>query len=140
MRWYLAPVVQQALESGVDKSSKGLYRLSIEKLRINLFTGTLRVRGLAITTDSVRWKALAQAQPGKTPRKITLWVENVQISQVRWWQYWKTRELALNRIELEAPRLDLTAVQDSVPAQEPETDGSALSLPDRSPHTRTAFG
>jgi hypothetical protein len=131
VRWYLAPFVQHALESSVDKSSGGLYHLSIKKLRINLFTGTVRARGLIIQTNAARWETLLQQDSAKTLRKITLSVQSVGIYKVHWWQYWKTHELALNRIEIVEPQLDMTIEQDSVPEQ--KTDRSSRNLLDQLP-------
>ena len=132
-RWYLAPFVKQAAESGVEKSSNGLYRLSIKTLRIDLLTGTIRARGLTITTDTARWETRIRQFPAKATQKINLSIESMRITRVHWWRFLKTGDLALNRIEIDKPQLDIASVQDSMPEQAPKTDSITRSMLDQLP-------
>lgn len=133
VRWYLAPYVKQALETHLADASDGLYQLSLEKLQINLLTGTMRAQNLAIDTDTARWKTLCLEQPAKMPRKIVLRVKSVDIIRVRWWHYWKTRRLEVAHVNLATPELELASVQDSSVQQAANPDTAALSLLDRLP-------
>lgn len=133
VRWHLAPIVKQELQNAVTRSSHGLYALSIDKLRINVLTGNVRAYDVSLHTDTLQWQRLRRAQPADIPRKIDLTLASAGIFRIHWWNFYKTRELKLNRIEFSRPDIEVMVVKDSVLQREPPADTLTTGLLDRLP-------
>jgi hypothetical protein len=65
VNYRLEPLVQMRLQDAVLTGSDSLYRLEVEDLNINLFNGNIRIKNLALSTDSQRYHSLHQH--GKLP-------------------------------------------------------------------------
>ena len=119
---YLEPFIKESLQNKVISASGGVYRLSVEKLRINLALGNIRLHGVALQTDSAAARACARPV-------VTLRARNLTLHGARWWKFLKSGALQISGIRLDNPDLRLVQYADTLP----QPDSPAVSFAERLP-------
>jgi len=138
-RYWLDPMLKEELVKATARSSKDLYALRLNRIHVNIFTGWLEADGVALSTDSVRWEAMHQEKPDSTPFKINLSIKRLQIKDIGWIKYWRTKKLDLDGIEIVEPELDLVSVKDTAQAKLPEVGTLVHGMLDRLPERIAPF-
>ncbi len=138
-RYWLDPMLKEELVKATARSSKDLYSLRLDRIRVHIFTGRLEADGIQLSTDTVRWEAIRQEKPDSTPLKINLHIKRLRIKDIGWIKYWRTRKLDLDGIEIVEPELDLVSVKDTAQAKLPHVDTLAPGMFDRLPEQIAPF-
>ncbi len=137
-RFWLDDYLKEQIIGITDRGSHQLYTLQMEKLHVNIFTGSAEATGVQLQTDSLRWENMHQEKPDSTPLKIDLKVNTIAIRYFNWGAYWRNKELNVNGIEFIEPQLKLTSVKDSLLKKDPKTDTLSQSMLDRLPQLLAA--
>ncbi len=132
-RFWLDDYLKEKLISITNEGSQQMYALQMDKLHVNIFTGSAQATGVQIQTDSLRWESLRQEAPDSAPLKIDLKVNSIAIRYFNWRAYWRNKELKVNGIEIVEPQLKLTSVKDTVLEKEPKTDTLTKGMLNRLP-------
>ncbi|MEO6760075.1 MAG: hypothetical protein ABIO24_11530, partial [Saprospiraceae bacterium] len=132
-RFWLDGYIKDRLVSAVDQGSRQMYALQVDQLHVNVFTGTAKVNGMHLMTDSLRWEERRQAEPGTTPQRMDLKIANIAVRYFNWRRYWQDKQLVFSSIEITDPEISLQSVQDSVLADDPKADSIKLRILDRLP-------
>ncbi len=132
-RFWLDDYVKEKLISSIDQSSQQMYALQMDKLHVNIFTGSAKATGVQIHTDSLRWASLRQSKPDSTPLNIDLQLASVAIRYFHWGAYWRNKELKINGIEIVEPQLKIISVKDTVLEKDPKTDTLTKNMLDQLP-------
>lgn len=132
-RFWLDDYLKEKIVSAANQSSHEMYNLQLEKLHVNIFTGSAKVTGIQLQTDSLRWENLHQTNPYSTPLKIDLKVNSIAVRYFNWGAFWRNKDLKLNGIEIIEPQLQLTSVKDTALEKTPPTDTLTKSMLDRLP-------
>jgi len=130
---WLNPLLKEKLATETTRSSNGLYALQIDRINVNIFTRSIEAEGIQLTTDSIRWDSTHLAEPNETPFKIDLKVHRLRLKNISLLQYWRTKDLSLDRIIVEEPQITLESVRDSVQAKSPEQDSVVKGMLERLP-------
>ncbi len=139
VRVWLDPLLREKLEDMTAESSQGMYRLRLDRLHINLFAGTAELNKIQLSTDSTRWDSIYQINPDETPLKIELKIRRLQIKNLHLIQYWRTKELSLNKILVYDPEIALVSIQDTALAKPVPKDSIQLSMLNRLPMLIASF-
>ena len=113
VRVWLDPLLKEKLEDMTAESSQGMYQLKLDRLHINLFAGTAELNKIQLSTDSTRWDSIRQMNPDETPLKVELKIRRLKIKNLHLIQYWRTKELSLNKILVYDPEIALVSIQDT---------------------------
>ena len=113
VRVWLYPLLKEKLEDMTAESSQGMYQLKLDRLHINLFAGTAELNKIQLSTDSTRWDSIRQMNPDETPLKVELKIRRLKIKNLHLIQYWRTKELSLNKILVYDPEIALVSIQDT---------------------------
>jgi len=139
-KFWLDPFLKQKLTDATARSE--IYALKIDRLHVNIFTGSAEADGIQLTTDSVRWEAQRLQRPDSIPLNIDLQISHLFIYNLGWLNFWRTKNLRLNEIEIFDPQLKLITAQDTILEKQPETDTLTKGFLERlplllAPHAKT---
>ena len=132
-RFWLDDYLKEKLISITNQGSQQMYTLQMDKLHVNIFTGSAQATGVQIQTDSLRWESLRREKPDSAPLNIDLKISSLAIRYFNWQAYWRNKELKVNGIEIVEPQLNLTSVKDTVLEQNPKTDSLTKGMLERLP-------
>lgn len=138
-RYWLDPMLKEELGKATARSSNELYALQLDRIHVNIFTGRLEADGVALSTDTVRWKVLRQENPDSTPIKINLRIKHLRIKDIGWIKYWRTKKLDLDGIEIVEPELDLVSIKDTAQGKLPKIDTLVPGMLDQLPQRIAPF-
>ena len=130
-RFWLDPFLKQKLTESAARSE--LYALKIDRLHVNIFTGSAEADGIQLTTDSMRWDARRLQHPDSIPLNIDLQISHLFVRNFRWFSFWRTKKLRLSKIDIFDPQLKLLAVQDTILEKNPATDTLTKGMLERLP-------
>ncbi len=139
VRVWLDPLLKEKLEDMTAESSQGMYQLKLDRLHINLFAGTAELNKIQLSTDSTRWDSIHQTNPDKAPMKIELKIRRLKIKNIHLIQYWRTKELSLNKILVYDPEIALVSIQDTALTKQVPKDSLQQSMLDRLPLRIASF-
>jgi hypothetical protein len=139
VRVWLDPLLKEKLEDLTAASSQGMYQLKLDRLHINLFAGSAELNKIQLSTDSTRWDSIYQINPDETPLKIELKIRRLQIKNLHLIQYWRTKELSLNKILVYDPEIALVSIQDTALTKPVKNDSMAQKMLDRLPLLIASF-
>jgi len=139
VRVWLDPHLKEKLVELTAHSSEGMYALQIDRLHVNIFTGSAEVDGIQLTTDSIRWDSIRQAKPDETHLRIALQIRRLRLKNLHLLQYWRTKEVSLDNILVLDPQIDLTSVRDTVLEKSTISDSLTKGMLERLPLTIAPF-
>lgn len=143
-RFWLDDYLKEQLVSITDRSSQQMYALQLDRLHVNIFTGSADISGIHIQTDSLRWEELRHEKPESTPLRIDLKITSIAVRYFNWKRFWRNKEVSLSSIEFVHPELKLASVKDTVLERNPETDTLTKAMLDRlpqmlAPHAKSLY-
>lgn len=133
VRVYLDPLLKDQLEEKTAQSSQGMYALQIDRLHVNLFTGSAELDGIHLTTDSIRWDSMRHAKPDEAHLKIALQIRRLRLKNINLLKYWRTKEIVLDNIIVRDPQINMSSARDTVLEKSPKSDSLAKGMLDRLP-------
>ena len=139
VRVWLDPLLKEKLEDMTTESSQGMYQLKLDRLHINLFAGTAELNKIQLSTDSTRWDSIRQMNPDETPLKVELKIRRLKIKNLHLIQYWRTKELSLNKILVYDPEIALVSIQDTALSKPVQKDSIQQRGLDRLPILLASF-
>ena len=139
VRVWLDPLLKEKLEDMTAESSQGMYQLKLDRLHINLFAGTAELNKIQLSTDSTRWDSIRQMNPDETPLKVELKIRRLKIKNLHLIQYWRTKELSLNKILVYDPEIALVSIQDTALSKPVQKDSIQQRGLDRLPILLASF-
>lgn len=94
--FFLSPLVKQRLEEVVVTQSDSLYKLQIEKLKINLLSGKIWLENVYFEPKETQWKRkFKQKNP---PPFAKVYVKAIEVREWSWWAYYWHQKLQINQI------------------------------------------
>lgn len=132
-KFWLDPLLKDKLEDAVAHSSQQMYALKIERLHVNIFTGSAEADKIQLSTDSIRWDSIHLVNPDETPLKIDLQISRLRIKNLHLLQYWRTKDISLDKILIRDPQLNLLSVSDTALAKSSKNDSLVKGMLDRLP-------
>jgi hypothetical protein len=96
----LAPEIRKKLTAAVSKASDGGYKLQIEKVEINVFTGALVLNNVYLTGDTFRLKDKPVVVQGKA--------QIINVTGLSLWQYFLHKKLVIKDVVVDGAILGLT--------------------------------
>ena len=96
----LAPEIRKKLTAAVTKASDGGYKLQIEKVEINVFTGALVLNNVYLTGDTFRLKDKPIVVQGKA--------QIINVTGLSLWQYFLHKKLVIKDVVVDGAILGLT--------------------------------
>jgi hypothetical protein len=116
----LAPVIGRKIAAAVRKAGDGAYTLRFEKIRVNLFSGT-------VTLSSVRLDADAGRLQDK-PFVVSGSAAKIEVTGVKVLDYWWHKKLEIGTLAVEGAAVELSRQKkDTAHARPPETLYQKLS-------------
>ncbi|MEO6037259.1 MAG: hypothetical protein ABIQ93_02520, partial [Saprospiraceae bacterium] len=132
-RFWLDGYLKDQLVTLTDRSSRQMYALQLDRLHVNIFTGSAELRGIHLQTDSLRWEELRHQEPESTPLRLDLKIGGIFIRHFDWTGFWRSKDFNLSSIEFLEPELKLASVKDSVLEKDPKTDTLTKAMLNRLP-------
>jgi len=132
-RFWLDGYLRDKLIAATDSGSEQMYALQLDRLHVNIFTGSADLQGIHLRTDSLRWEELRHQHPEKTLPRIDLQISSMDLRHFNWRQFWRNKDLIVRSIEIRDPVLKLASVKDTVIEKNPETDTLTRRMLDRLP-------
>ncbi len=140
VRVWLDPLLKEKLVEITAQSSHGMYALQIDRLHVNIFTGSAVVDGIQLATDSIRWDSIRLAKPDETHLNIALQIRRLQVKNFSLLQYWRTKGISLDNILVRDPQINLLSARDTVLPHPQNSDSLAKGVFDRLPLLIAPFG
>jgi hypothetical protein len=126
--FYYGKIVKGFLTEAVSRDSKGIYKLEMSDLSINLVSGNLTLKGFKILPDTAlfRVKALTDTL---SPILISLSINEFRIRGFWIMDLLSNRKINLNRIRIIEPDITIYKMRSSPLASEDKPKSKLMSIP-----------
>lgn len=121
-------IILQKMPGLCTKATDSLYKVSVDNLRINVFTRKVTIYGLRLVPDSA--VVDRRQREGRLPTMLlALDMPQVTLANVQWNNALKEKEISAARVELESPGMELY-LQDSAAFAHQKIDSARNGLTD----------
>lgn len=102
---FLDGIVKNYLIESTSKNSNGLYRLEIRDLNISLWNSRIDIEGVKLFADENKWQELKDDSTKSVPSKIEFNIPSVEITDITWFDFIKSRKLSIDTILVSTPKI-----------------------------------
>jgi hypothetical protein len=121
-------LLKEYLITTVNKSSKGVYNLKLEKLKINILTGRINLSGLHLVPDTAVY-SLRSKTDTVSPMLIDAKIAAFQVRGIDLREILVNRKVDISKILINAPELTIILKKTSKKAEKQASNPKMLSIP-----------
>ncbi|MDX2306355.1 MAG: hypothetical protein NW226_26335 [Microscillaceae bacterium] len=103
--FYFNPYVKEQIIKNLHQHTDSLYHLQIEGLNINFLNSSIRIQKLKLKRNPKRWQQILDRREDENQVDIDLEVSQARAKGVHWVKFLRTRELDIDLIELQNPKI-----------------------------------
>jgi hypothetical protein len=104
---YLKKVLQEKIPEIAKQATNGLYKVSIDDFRINIFKKNFTVYGVRMEIDSQNLLVLTKA--GKVPHALLqVYVPEIELTQLEWQNIKSQKEIICQKAKIFQPEIHIT--------------------------------
>lgn len=100
---YLSPLLKNKIIELVNSSNGNFYNLQVKDVDVNLFNGGVAIKNVQLTTNPEKLQELKR----ENLPKVSVNSKSIVLTNFKWWNYLKKKELSFNKISIESPQVSL---------------------------------
>lgn len=107
LNYYWKPIVTERIKETIHTSTEGLYRIDFDDVRVNFLSGRMVIKNIRFAVDTLVYHKMKLK--GIAPRHVyKLAIDELILKQIQPWKVYLDKNLEMNALEIEHPRLELT--------------------------------
>ena len=133
VKFFFNSFIEQKIKSGIYKASNGVYNIKMHSLSADIFSGSLIINSISLTTDTLLVEKLKKGKERNHPAKLNLSAGELKILNWNWLTFYRSKSVILNQLYLKNLKVDAVAEKDSVIEKNSKTDSLTKSFLARLP-------
>jgi len=126
--YYGNQLIKDYLITTVARSSKGIYRLEMKRLNLNIVTGRININGFRLIPDTALYNKMEETDT-LSPMLIAINLEKLQVRGFRLRQILLEKKLSIREIVFSSPDVTIIIKQPSKKTEKATSNSNMLSIP-----------
>ena len=121
-------LIREYITSTIAKSSKGIYRVEMKDLNLNVITGKVTIDGFRLIPDTLLYNKLAETDT-LSPMLLDINMEEFQVRGFSLREILVNKKLSIRKIEFTSPVVTIYIMQPSKKHEKAAANPNMLSIP-----------